>query len=400
MTWLTIEWIIALSIGLGCLIAYWFYRRFQAYRLRRVDAAASARILDSEDGVDGETILRLPLEEFPQADLRKGLSEQSQSFQECARRLHRQFDSRFQSILFVHGTFAGNDPFGIIEAIPENRFIPTRVLKKFASKLVKLGHDRVLQDNGNFLPGYIGLWDDILLPAFGCKRFHWSSENHHLGRLQAAANLLREVLSLRELNPGLRKMLLVGHSHAGQVFALFTQILFKPEVTSKLEDLDLVHFSSEELRVLKQMDFSFVTLGAPVRYSFCLAQQGRLLHLINDRSHIHPVDPTMGMFKSKQGDYIQTLGSHGSDFKALTKRQREANRVLEELLLEGFNPAQLIDNLRTNRMVSPQGKTVLIDFADESSTSIQGIKNLFGHGVYTRSEHLLFIIKKVLEHSL
>ena len=55
------------------------------------------------------------------------------------------------------------------------------------------------------------------------RLFHWSSENHHLGRADAAVRLIDEIAAL-EL-PRRKRILVWGHSHAGNVFALMSNLL-------------------------------------------------------------------------------------------------------------------------------------------------------------------------------
>ncbi len=55
------------------------------------------------------------------------------------------------------------------------------------------------------------------------RLFNWSSENHHIGRADGAIRLLDELASLK-LQPT-QRVLLFGHSHAGNVFALMTNLL-------------------------------------------------------------------------------------------------------------------------------------------------------------------------------
>ena len=55
-------------------------------------------------------------------------------------------------------------------------------------------------------------------------RFDWSSGNDHLARAEAAVKLFNRLADL-PIDLATERLLLWGHSHAGNVFALLTNLL-------------------------------------------------------------------------------------------------------------------------------------------------------------------------------
>jgi hypothetical protein len=65
----------------------------------------------------------------------------------------------------------------------------------------------------------------------------WSSENHHVGRLEGALGLVRALATHAELGAPRGRILILGHSHAGQVFALVTQLLSRSLASEAILDV-------------------------------------------------------------------------------------------------------------------------------------------------------------------
>ena len=82
-------------------------------------------------------------------------------------------------------------------------------------------------DAGNYTPEYAHQLQNAISrhgqDPISVKTFHWSGENQHLSRADAAVRLIDELAA--QARPPRTRVLLWGHSHAGNVFALVTNLL-------------------------------------------------------------------------------------------------------------------------------------------------------------------------------
>ena len=151
----------------------------------------------------------------------------SDAFADTVSRFAKAVEENVDAVWFVHGTFAGNDALGWFGQL--ERLIPAAgpVLKNFGKKLT----DVLAGDSGNFTPAFIDLID-VPVPT---RRFVWSGENTHSGRSKAAIELLDELLQRADSES---RVMLWGHSHAGNVAALISNLLAaEPWVRDKFLDL-------------------------------------------------------------------------------------------------------------------------------------------------------------------
>ncbi|HUS37862.1 MAG TPA: hypothetical protein VMX74_00335, partial [Pirellulales bacterium] len=134
------------------------------------------------------------------------------------------------SVYLVHGTFVGPDAWGVLRQI--SRLVPraAEAVQTINKKLM----DRAVKDHGNYTARFAEIFEaalhtpgERLIPV---RRFQWTSENHHLGRAEAAVRLI-DALGDREVVPTGGRVMLWGHSHAGNVFALATNLLAADEST-------------------------------------------------------------------------------------------------------------------------------------------------------------------------
>ncbi len=319
-------------------------------------------------------------------------------------------------IYLVHGTFVGADGLGVIRLL-DAVFPKLSWWFRRMQQRVKRLHDNVAQDHGNFTENYAKLLGEALGGGIATKRFLWSSENHHLARLLGAWRLLlwvAEDLQKAPLKKG-ERILLVGHSHAGQVFALLTHLRgSSPESVLFWEtlaawwgkDAPQERLRLERaLRLLGAGSLDLVTLGTPVRYRWQMRQGDRLLHLINHR-------PTgdartkkaqalggywSGMWHTRDGDYVQQLGIAGSDLLANTPTSLRLNRKLAKVLGAGADPICLRDSLTHRIRLHEQGQHLLVDYDDASSSYFfpNALQTLFGHGVYTEYKTMRFLFAQI-----
>jgi hypothetical protein len=295
--------------------------------------------------------------------------------------------------IFAHGSFVGNDPLAVARAV-ENAvpFLPdlARALRGFTRTQVS----QVLGDLSNFSRDYI----DAFAKATGidAAEFTWSGENHHAARVQAAVRLAR-ALALRgggALQPG-DHVLLLGHSHGGQLFAILSQLVARAsgyeelvEAASALgEDIGAME---EHLALLRRCAIDVATFGMPLRYAWARGARVRVLHVVNHRGARLTAPALRGILRTGYGDYIQQLGTHGSDTPAMRARERELNARLDRLLGKGTGMRAWIRHLSRGLRISPHGHTVLVDYGDDTRGLPNFLSTGLGHAAYTRRESMLF----------
>lgn len=87
---------------------------------------------------------------------------------------------------------------------------------------------------------------------------------------------------------------------------------------------------------------------------------------------------------------MQQWGREGTDFPVPSDLQG-LNEELDKVLDEGVSPSKAIANLyQPERIPSPYGKTLKIDYDDSAGLLPNCIETLFGHGIYTRKQTMLF----------
>lgn len=327
--------------------------------------------------------------------------------------------ARVAAIYLVHGTFAGCDATGLLAEL-------ARLWPAAAAALGRLGKslfDLVASEHGNYTDEYAALFERLLAaagrPAIPVRLFHWSSENHHLGRADGAVRLIDE-LAAAELLPGSR-ILLWGHSHAGNVFALLTNLLAGDAPTVErffaaaacyyrwpllgLVDIPVWARVAALLRggknPLARHLLDIVTFGTPVRYGWDRAGYDQLLHFIHHRpqpgaSADRAVLPRgwNDIAAAAGGDYVQQLGIAGTNVMPAASNWRAwlADRRLGALLEADLDRANLLQRLALGVRVPDAGVTLLVDYGPAAD----GIaRHCAGHAVYTRTQWLLFHAEQV-----
>lgn len=279
---------------------------------------------------------------------------------------HRLADAGVSAVVFAHGTFTGTDPlsaYGVVErALPAVGRRVGRVLRTKTRHYV----ERLLGDLGNFGEGYARTFEEAIASGIPCTAYVWSSENHHVGRLEGALGLVRVLAAHAELarTNGSRapRLLVCGHSHAGQVFALVSQLLARSVTTEAVLDVARargvdVGALDVDLDALARVDIDFVTFGAPARYAWARIDRVRILHVTSER------------------DWIQRLGQQPSDFPALSAEERRINASLQR------SPWALAES-------GEPGERVFVDY---------GAPLVLQHACYTRLDNMLFHAKLVAD---
>ena len=316
------------------------------------------------------------------------------------------------AVVFVHGTFTGTDPLSAYRLVA--RALPGRIGPYLARTLRKKTRGyigRVLGDLGNFGTAYVRLFEGAIRPRgerIPCSDFAWSSENHHVGRLEGALGLVRVLATHAELgasDAGVRarrgrRILVIGHSHAGQLFALVTQLLARSVATEAILDvarareLDVAALETDistlvgapDDRHARSVAIDFVTCGAPVRYAWATVPSVRALHVI-------AVPSRRSRSGSFEGDWVRRLAVEGSDFPPLGLEDRRVNAALAGSLGHaGFAPARVATALRGGVGLPTNGEVAFVDYGERGLLS-SGL----GHGSYTRLDAMLFHARLVAD---
>lgn len=287
--------------------------------------------------------------------------------------------------------------------------------------------DALAGDAGNFSQAYL----DLLSKALNrdcerpivCVRMLWQSEHHHLGRAQAAVQVIHRLRSLiAEHNLGTGDRLLVqAHGQAGLVMALVSNLLSRDESAGRIfflqalkdyakqtaaaHDVALLESLSNEL--LNGSTLDIVTLGTPVRYGWEPSGIGKLLHVVNHRpmrvdgkrwlAKMELPQITMEMPLAWGGDYVQQLAVGGSDSIPTSPEAKATNKILWELLepYEGFE--RWLECARKSVRCQNDGQCLLVDYKDSNATSLAK-DHAYGHAAYTRLNAMLFNTSEIAGH--
>jgi hypothetical protein len=318
------------------------------------------------------------------------------------------------AIYLVHGSFVGPDVSGVLGEM--GRMFPG--VAAAISRRVKRFVDRVADDSGNYTEEYARLFEFALqrprTRRIPVRLFHWSSENHHLGRADAAVRLIEELASLERDQRG--RILLWGHSHAGNVFALVTNLLGgnRDEVEEFFRAAEIYYrwpllgcvdipVWEQVRRLLQQPDplgggvsLDMVTFGTPIRYGWDSGGYSRLLHFIHRRAWEGECDyraafpPKLShVLRASEGDYVQQLGIAGTNVmpSILSWRAWMADRRLSRLLQAPSLPDNPMERFQAGAIVPEEGVTLLADYGP-----LRGglAEHCAGHAIYTRKKWLLF----------
>ncbi|TWU13458.1 hypothetical protein CA54_22930 [Symmachiella macrocystis] len=324
------------------------------------------------------------------------------------------------SLYLVHGTFVGGDAAGLWLEL-------SRLLPAYGETLRQLNKqwvDATVGEHGNFTAQFAQKLEESL--NIGSERpipvrlFHWSSENHHIGRADAAVRLFDELYNRKDQG----RILLWGHSHAGNVFALLSQLLAADNATIDLffrtaqvyfrnpmtRRIDLPWWPNvwrrlkDPHRALAAEQCDFVTFGTPIRYAWAPNGNARLLHFINHRlreglpEYLCPFPPTLDDFlHAAVGDYIQQLGIAGTNVPpgVLAWRNFLADRRLNRLLQHNLRLRDLQERLKLGMRVPEQGVSLLCDYGLPNSNIA---RHHAGHAVYTQLQWLLFHAEQTCLH--
>ncbi|MFT5301794.1 MAG: hypothetical protein ACI87E_000777 [Mariniblastus sp.] len=332
-------------------------------------------------------------------------------------------------IILVHGTIAGTDALGWLShwarVMPE----VARSLKRLHKSVV----DSLTGDRGNYSKAFAEVLADSLNQldhptAIQVERFEWTSENHHLGRANAAVRLAHRLLDC-EANG--ESVLLWGHSHAGNAFALATQLLGtsrnrNPELLKTFFDATL-HFNRSTQRIDLEawerlsarlaecnhqrpmlQNLKIVTFGTPIRYGWDATAYSGLLHFVNHHPFTAggtPPPPYRSVWPNSPRQFREALTGGYGDFVQQTFiacsdlppavwswDAWKANRLLKRCVEATERQSKHLWRLKQALRVADQGKTLLVDYAqvDPSATAF------CGHAVYTQIDWMAFHLDQIV----
>jgi hypothetical protein len=346
-------------------------------------------------------------------------------------------------IYLAHGTSAGTDPLGVASTIA--RLSPA--LRQIVESTTKGLVDAVLEERGNFSSRFAELLERSLnadipgsTPENGStqqprhasessiargpievRRFLWSGENHHLGRADAAVRWIDELV--RDPLPAGERLMLVGHSHAGNVLAILTQLISgQIERVARFFDAARVFFRArgallpgvppwerierllhDRPRPLNNTPLDIVTLATPVRYGWDLQGDMRLLHFVFHYRHAAASEEHTAIFPPRlgswphltNGDFTQQIGIAGTNFAPPLPfgPAWQADRRLARLLEGDLEPANTWKRWKQGRRVADAGTTLLIDYGLRFN---QVLKWTASHTFYTHTEWMVWQFEEIV----
>ncbi len=329
-------------------------------------------------------------------------------------------DAGVSAVYLVHGTFVGPDVLGILVELARVFPSASRAVRRVIKRIV----ERMVGEAGNYTRGYARCFEESIRreggPPLPVRLFQWSSENHHIGRADGAVRLIDELTSRRPKSG--RRVLLWGHSHAGNVFALTTNLLAgNRQAVDRFFEATGIYYRwplvgcvdipvwnrvhrllCGEESPLTDVRLDMVTFGTPIRYGWDSNGYSRLLHFIHHRpgegvpEYRAPFPPKLDdIITAADGDYVQQLGIAGTNVtpSRFAWRARMADERLNRLLQEKLPQSDRLDRFRAGAIVPDEGTALLVDYGAAEGNIAQ---HLAGHAVYTRKRWLLFHAEEVV----
>lgn len=342
------------------------------------------------------------------------------AFEDSIERFISSIHQHLDSLWLVHGTFVGNDALGIFGQI--ERAIPALgpTLKLLGKNLT----DALAGDTGNFSNRFA----EQMSGTVPVNRFTWSGENSHSGRCKAAIELLAAMIEQIETCP---RVLLWGHSHAGNIAALVTNLigaepwcrdaflelvepLFPTTSDQRAEPsaLQQVREAFSEGTVQK-LELDIVNFGTPVSYGWDSGGYRRLMHVVNHRpvggqprwlcppvnvagrwlfsnadGESSVTDSGSSEDGQGSGDMIQILGIAGSEFLPwlLDQSTRDCETALQKFIAPGHERNDYIRHAGIGSRVANEGISVLVKYDNTNGLAAATM----GHSIYTRTAWLGF----------
>lgn len=323
------------------------------------------------------------------------------------------------ALFLVQSSFAAWDARHLLLELARRWPACASLLRQAADQIV----DGCSHEAGDYTPRYAEILERALAgqgDEIPVRLVHWSGENHHLGRADAAVRLIDELAAL-ELPPD-KRVMIWGHGQAGNVLALASGLLsggiesrdrffaaariFYCLPGTGVIDIPLWQRVRQMLgnhsHQLARRPLDLVTFGTPCRYVWNLRANDSLLHFIHHRpaadvvQHRPPLPCRIDELHAAAGDYLQQLAVVGTDTppSRFAWRSWLANRRLGRLFDAGADRTGIADQLTSGVRTPEAGTTLLVDYGPTAGPLSQ---HLAGHAVYTRREWLLFHAEQVVE---
>lgn len=353
-------------------------------------------------------------------------------------RLHTELG--VSNVIVVHGTFLGDDPFAIAEILRSiggsSKLLgkPLNALADQMQKRLKPFTDRLAADVGNYTNAFVEQFQSLVGDDPHVERLHptWTGQNHHLARADLAVRLLCRVA---DASPADNEVVLLwGHSHAGNGFALLSNLLANDRTTVNqffeaagnphdshwFRARDILASAPGPHPLAKSV--CFAAFGTPVRYGWDPNGYRSLVHILHQRNAdnskrtvaepVFPFQSLPDLLTARHGDWVQTFAVAGTDVAPPTsKEQNERLKQLLERSLEKpdfpgpelLRPPERIANAlawwKTGTRCHADGHNLLVDYEPSGrKTSLGPIENsLFGHGVATTVDWLPSHLALVIE---
>lgn len=347
---------------------------------------------------------------------------------------------RIGRVIVVHGTFVGNDPFAVAETLKSlGSGVPLigEQLEKMAEMIQQNTQpvtNSVIQDMGTYTEVFRDQFQSLVGddPVVELLNPTWSSQNHHFARADLAVRLIHQML-MRPPMPG-QRILLWGHSHAGNAFAMLTNLLANErnsvdQFFAAVGEQEEPHWKTVQnaLRSVGgphplSQSVVIVAFGTPVRYGWDVHGCAQLIHVLHHRPHdpatpfltkpLFPAQTLPDVMSATWGDWIQAFAVAGTDVVSaatLDENDRLTN-LLERNLVEPvheldtrFIPTARLRNTcyrwKQGTRCHTDGLNLLLNY-QPSGESVLGVpleSIVFGHGVATTVKWLPAHLRLVLD---
>jgi len=340
-------------------------------------------------------------------------------------------------VVLVHGTFMGDDPFAVsatlanvVPSVPRLQSLLDSVAAKLKTETKPLT-DRVVGDVGNFTPDFRDLFQQLTGddPNVELLNPTWSGQNRPLARADLAVRLLCRLDAIQP-QPD-QRVLLWGHSHAGNGFAILSNLLANQR-TSVARFFQAAQRTDEHWLKAEQIlkdaptphpwaqSVLMAAFGTPVRYGWDTTGYRSLLHILHHVSEgeepaittkpLFPPHAASDFVMAKFGDWVQAFGIAGTDTTASTDVQ------MAQLLETGldtpehqndtrFLMPERVRNLcarwKTGTRCHTDGQNLLVQYEACGRRTALGMpieQAVFGHGVATTLDWLPTHLALVMAH--
>ena len=354
-------------------------------------------------------------------------------------RLHTHHSVR--QVIVVPGTFVGSDPFniaGTLRSVPRQLPVIGPRIHAVADRIERRIQeiiDKVADDTGNYTEEYTQYFERLVGgdPEVLLLDPSWTGQNHHFARADLAVRLLNHIVSLNLVLP--EQVLLWGHSHAGNGFALLSNLLANHRHSVDRFFEACGRPDEEHWRVAYQtlkssqsphplaVNVTVAAFGTPVRYGWDTDGINRLYHILFDRGADNPIQATTqpvfppvvkDIIEATYGDWVQAFAIAGTDVVPPTPGQIERNRQIAELLMNGLeDPALTTDTSlipvrrfrhlcarwKTGTRCHTDGQNLLVDYHPGHPQQLPDVADVFGHGIATKLQwlpaHLALLLNRM-----